>query len=112
MTTRALTVCVVCHQPAHGTYCHRHGPQRTDDDTTTRQGRGARWQRTAAAVVTDWVAAHGWICPGYRRPAHRVTPGTLTCDHVIPKARGGTDDRANLAVLCRSCNGRKRDRLT
>ena len=28
-------------------------------------------------------------------------------DHVIPIARGGTDDLANLALACRSCNARK-----
>ena len=35
----------------------------------------------------------------------------LTADHVVPVAAGGNADRENLQTLCRSCNGRKRDRL-
>lgn len=31
----------------------------------------------------------------------------LTVDHVVPVSKGGTDDRANLQTLCRSCNSRK-----
>lgn len=31
-------------------------------------------------------------------------------DHVIAKARGGSDDDANLVAACLSCNARKRDR--
>ena len=31
----------------------------------------------------------------------------LEVDHVIPKRLGGTDERANLQVLCRACNGSK-----
>jgi hypothetical protein len=39
-------------------------------------------------------------------------------EHIIPTARGGSDDMSNLALACRSCNVRKgsgeraRDRLT
>ncbi len=34
----------------------------------------------------------------------------LTIDHVIPKARGGTDSWENLVCACTSCNNRKGDR--
>lgn len=30
-------------------------------------------------------------------------------DHVIPRSRGGSDDRENLAPACRSCNMEKLD---
>jgi hypothetical protein len=31
----------------------------------------------------------------------------LTVDHVVPRARGGSDNLENLAVACRRCNSRK-----
>jgi 5-methylcytosine-specific restriction endonuclease McrA len=36
----------------------------------------------------------------------------FTVDHVIPLARGGSDDPNNLALACFHCNRRKADRLT
>lgn len=31
----------------------------------------------------------------------------LSIDHIKPRSRGGSEDRANLQVLCRSCNSKK-----
>jgi 5-methylcytosine-specific restriction endonuclease McrA len=31
----------------------------------------------------------------------------LTCDHIIPLVRGGTNETSNLATACRSCNSSK-----
>ncbi len=56
----------------------------------------------AKRVVDDWVAEHGHVCPGWRRPPHRSAD--LTADHIIPVVRGGTNDPSNYRVLCRSCN--------
>jgi hypothetical protein len=36
----------------------------------------------------------------------------FTVDHVIPLAKGGSDDPENLALACFHCNRRKADRLT
>ena len=33
--------------------------------------------------------------------------GNLTVDHIVPQAKGGTDHRENLHLLCRACNSRK-----
>jgi hypothetical protein len=33
-------------------------------------------------------------------------------EHVVPTARGGSDDLTNLALACRACNLYKADRLT
>lgn len=32
---------------------------------------------------------------------------SLCVDHIVPRARGGTNDLDNLQLLCRSCNSRK-----
>src|SRR5262245_2413992 len=38
-------------------------------------------------------------------------PKDLHFDHVIPLARGGSDEAENIQLLCRSCNLKKQDRL-
>ena len=46
----------------------------------------------------------GWSC---------VTCGShvaLTVDHIVPVARGGSDDLDNLQTMCQPCNSRKGDR--
>lgn len=35
----------------------------------------------------------------------------LTCDHIVPLVRGGTNDNENLATACRSCNSSKGEKL-
>ncbi len=50
-----------------------------------------------------------------RRDSHRCqycgrSDVTLTVDHVLPKARGGTDTWENLVCACVHCNNRKGDR--
>ena len=42
-------------------------------------------------------------------PGWRIAP-RRTVDHILPKARGGTDAYANLQCLCYDCNQRKADR--
>ncbi|MEA1015597.1 HNH endonuclease [Sphingosinicella sp. LY1275] len=36
----------------------------------------------------------------------RTTPGTHA-DHIVPKAKGGTDERSNYQLLCASCHALK-----
>jgi 5-methylcytosine-specific restriction endonuclease McrA len=42
-----------------------------------------------------------------RSPINRVQ-----FDHIVPLAAGGMNDVSNLQLLCESCNGRKRDKIT
>ncbi len=73
------------------------------------RGYGANWERLRAFVLLR----DGGICRcaecqrlGRVRMAHEV-------DHVIPKARGGTDDPENLSAINRDCHKAKtaRERL-
>ena len=41
--------------------------------------------------------------------AYCSDPSPTLVDHVIPKSRGGTDERSNLAPACRPCNMEKLD---
>jgi len=67
--------------------------------TTKQRGYGHKWRLLSEAMVK----AHPWCSVCGRRD-------DLTLDHIVPKARGGTDAVSNLRVACRSCNSAKRDR--
>jgi hypothetical protein len=48
----------------------------------------------------------GHRCEYCRAPA--AASGTsFSIDHIMPSARGGTDDPSNLALACQGCNGSK-----
>jgi hypothetical protein len=48
---------------------------------------------------------------GYCLASQRVVGPFLEIDHIIPEARGGTDDEDNLVLACPMCNGHKADRV-
>lgn len=48
------------------------------------------WQRESKQARDEWVAEHGWVCPGVGRPAHPAT--SLQLDHTLG------------IVCCGSCN--------
>jgi hypothetical protein len=50
--------------------------------------------------------SHSSHAPGSVACVYCDAPADTT-DHVIPRAYGGTNDPANLAPACRSCNSRK-----
>ncbi len=62
-----------------------------------RANRGHKsWLQTRLRVLLR----DSYTCHYCGREGHEV-------DHLIPIARGGTDDPANLVAACRSCNARK-----
>lgn len=96
-----------CGELTTGSRCPEH--QRRLNTLTTRAKRrrrpydGAERDRRAAAVA-EHIALHGYWCPGWNVPEHQSAD--LTADHVHAVAAGGRED-GPLAVLCRTCNGRK-----
>jgi 5-methylcytosine-specific restriction endonuclease McrA len=96
MTTRP---CLACGQlVASGSYHKQCDP---------RRGYTRHEQQRRRRTVDLWVQENGSACPGFGIPPH--LSGDLTADHVVSVASGGSEAGA-LSVLCRSCNGRKRDR--
>lgn len=65
--------------------------------------RGPEWERIRRAVLER----DGWLCSACSKP---LEGDDATVDHIIPKAKGGTDDMVNLISLCRSDNSKKGDR--
>ena len=88
---------------------------RPDIDHIASQDRSAnvRWVRKFVALgkftakeFKDLSSAYGNVCLrcGKSRP--------LVADHVIPIAKGGTNDITNIQPLCARCNGIKSDKST
>jgi hypothetical protein len=65
-------------------------------------GAGLRWE----------ILARDQFTCRYCGKSPSTHPGTvLEVDHIYPRAKGGTDERANLVAACSDCNRGKRDKL-
>jgi 5-methylcytosine-specific restriction protein A len=62
------------------------------------RGYGMTWERLREQVMRRDMR----LCQPCLRK-NRVTPAHAV-DHIIPKAKGGTDDLDNLQAICRSCH--------
>lgn len=62
------------------------------------RGYGADWRKLRAAQPRTPCVEPGCGAP-WRHDHH--------LDHVVPRARGGTDDPSNLAWRCASCHSKK-----
>ena len=102
---RSVTVkrpCLECGTPTEGSRCPAHRlPKRRSPSALAARKHPERARRKA--VVDAWIAEHGYVCPGWKIPAHPSTD--LTADHVVPVSKGGLG--GPMTTLCRSCNGRK-----
>lgn len=65
------------------------------------RGYGAKWKRLRKAVI---IRDEGF-CVNCRGGGHLIHGNQ--CDHIIPKADGGTDDIDNLQLLCIPCHDAK-----
>lgn len=93
---RSLAPCAHrgCPTLTRDTYCDVHKPEPWAGRRGF-EGYKGDWLRIRAQVLEE-------------EPFCRIcgAPAT-TVDHIIPKARGGTDDRSNLQALCNECRRRK-----
>jgi 5-methylcytosine-specific restriction endonuclease McrA len=62
----------------------------------------------AEKVEALWASLDFRGCAGCKCELH---PGNWTVDHIIPIARGGSNDLRNLQLMCRSCNSSKGTRV-
>lgn len=65
-----------------------------------QRGYGADHDRMRARLMQEVK-----LCEECRRQGI-VTPGTIA-DHIVPKARGGGNERSNYQLLCKPCHGAK-----
>lgn len=93
--------CLSCGRVTwHGSRCAKcHSKPTAEARKTDRRYR--------TEAVANWLAMLGPWCPGYRRDGHWVASEDLTADHDRPGI--AVTDWQDLAVLCRSCNSRKKD---
>ena len=64
------------------------------------RGYGYRWQKLRVQVLMEEPLCRVCWADG------AVTAAT-DVDHIVPRAKGGTDERGNLQALCRSCHSVK-----
>ncbi len=96
-------------------YCAAHKPAPVgsfaDPSRGSRheRGYGSEWdKRRERILVRDKGLCQECLRQGIvTAVGHR--PYTAYCDHIIPKAEGGTDDDDNLQTLCRTCHKAKTD---
>lgn len=103
--------CLVCGVPSDGSRCPAHQIRPQERETYRPYTR--LHYKLKAITVQRWVARYGWVCPGYKRPAHPVRPGGLEGEHIIPRSLRPDlmYELSNYSVLCRSCNAHKGNRI-
>lgn len=57
--------------------------------------------------LKEQVGKRAGLCCEYCRSQADFSPDSFSVEHIIPIAKGGTDDLDNLAYSCQGCNNRK-----
>jgi DNA-directed RNA polymerase subunit RPC12/RpoP len=68
--------------------------------SASQRGYGTEWRRVSAKITAGATACH-WCGREF------TAQDPATADHLVPKARGGTNDESNLVPAHRSCNSRR-----
>jgi 5-methylcytosine-specific restriction enzyme A len=69
--------------------------------SASERGYGAAWQRLRLRIL----ARDNYLCQVCHAKG-RTTPATHV-DHILAKAKGGTDSEGNCRAICRECHDRK-----
>jgi 5-methylcytosine-specific restriction protein A len=88
-----LRPCLVCSRPTAGSRCP--------------ENQQSGWQRGTRQMPIGWSSLRARVMA--EEPICRVCgigPSTQV-DHVLNRARGGTDERSNLVGVCERCHRRK-----
>ena len=80
------------------------GGWRGQRGTSHARGYGWAWQKLRARIL----ARDMHLCQPCER-AGKTTPAREV-DHIVPKAKGGTDDPDNLEAICIPCHRAKTER--
>jgi len=59
------------------------------------------------AAERDAVVARANSCCEYCGSPLRCSPDPFSIEHILPRARAGTEELSNLALSCQGCNGGK-----
>jgi 5-methylcytosine-specific restriction protein A len=86
-------------------------PARVERWSPPRMKRTTVTKETAHYRTADWRARRlrilrrdAFVCRACSRVAYAKAAHV---DHIVPLEEGGTDDDANLQVLCHACHGKK-----
>ena len=81
-----------------------NGGWRGQRGTSHERGYGHQWQKLRARILArDMHLCQPCEREGRTEPAREV-------DHIVPKAKGGIDDPANLEAICIPCHRAKTER--
>lgn len=66
--------------------------------SSTQRGYGYKWQQ----FRKEYLRRHPYCC--------KCGKPTTDIDHILPRAKGGSDDERNLQPLCKRCHNMKTGR--
>jgi len=84
-------------------YCPEHQKRmsshynRYERDPVSKKRYGYQWQKVRARFLAAHPLCAECMARGRATPASEV-------HHILPLSRGGTNDEANLAALCKPCH--------